>query len=79
MSTYNVPKGLDAFVKQMGDGISWRASRFAEDKYAISIMGLEFDIVCDEFIDGYSLQYGDYQPDQTILDTLHTCIVSNKN
>ena len=51
MSTYNVPKALDAFVKQMGDGISWRASRFAEDKYAISIMGLEFDIVCDEFIE----------------------------
>jgi len=78
MCDYNMPKALDAFVK-MGSNMIWRRSAYTDGKYAISVMGNEFDIVCDEFTDGYTLEFGNYQPDQTLLYMLHKCIVSNKS
>jgi hypothetical protein len=78
MCDYNMPKALDAFVK-MGNNMTWRRSAYTDGKYAISVMGNEFDIVCDEFTDGYTLECSHYQPDQTVLDALHKCIVSNKS
>jgi hypothetical protein len=78
MSSYNVPKALDSFVKNIGDNASWRRSAYTDEKYVVTVNGQEIDIFYNDIDGSYLLQYY-IVPSSSLIDEIHSCMTDSKD
>lgn len=78
MSSYDVPKALDAIVKNIGDNASWRRSAYTDEKYVVTVNGQEIDIFYNDIDGGYWIQYPNTVPSSSLIDEIHSCMTENK-